>query len=263
MSGDIVLVEIGDNGVARITLNDPPSLNAFNATMGARLVETFAELDANPAVRAAILTGAGRGFCSGANLAQRFNALESGAADTGAVLEQYVNPLVASIPQRRVPLVSAVNGPAAGVGLSLALLGDVIIAAESAFFLLAFSRIGLVPDGGATYLLPRRIGLTRATEMALLAERIPAKQALDWGMINRVVPDAELAAAADAMALRLAQGPASLARTRQLMLNAMANTLDAQLDAELANQRWAGGTEDFREGVAAFLAKRPAVFAGR
>ena len=262
MSDDIVQVEIAANGVARITLNDPPSLNAFTATMGALLLEVFASLDANPAVRAAILTGAGRGFCSGANLAQRADAMEAGDDDVGAVLEQYVNPLVAALPQRRVPLVSAVNGPAAGVGLSLALLGDIIIAAESAFFLLAFSRIGLVPDGGATYLLPRRIGLTRATEMALLAERVPARQALEWGMVNRVVPDTELQAAAEAMALRLAEGPVSLSRTRQLMLNAMHTTLDAQLDAELAGQRWAGKTDDFREGVMAFLEKRPARFTG-
>lgn len=262
MSADIVLVQI-NQGVARITLNDPPSLNAFNADMGARLVETFAQLDADPSVRAAILTGAGRGFCSGANLAQKADAMAEGESDVGGVLQDFVNPLVASIPQRRVPLVCAVNGPAAGVGLSLALLGDYIVAAESAFFLLAFSRIGLVPDGGATYLLPRRIGLTRATEMALLAERIPASQALGWGMINKVVPDADLAAAADAVAARLAAGPASLARTRQLMLASMHTTLDAQLQAELDNQRWAGKTTDFAEGVSAFLAKRPAQFNGR
>jgi 2-(1,2-epoxy-1,2-dihydrophenyl)acetyl-CoA isomerase len=262
MDGDIVQVAIGADGIARITLNDPPSLNAFTATMGARLVEVFDSLDENPAVRAAILTGAGRGFCSGANLAQRAEAVAAGNDDVGAVLEQYVNPLVSRLPQRRVPLVTAVNGAAAGVGLSLALLGDIIVAAESAFFLLAFSRIGLVPDGGATYLLPRRIGLTRATEMALLAERIPARQALDWNMVNRVVADADLPAAAAEIALRLAHGPASLGRTRQLMLGSMHTTLEAQLAAELAGQRWAGKTDDFKEGVAAFLAKRPARFAG-
>ena len=262
MTADIVQLTIHD-GIARITLNDPPSLNAFNAAMGARLVEIFDALDADPSVRAAIMTGAGRGFCSGANLADRAVKQAEGEQDVGAVLEDFVNPLVAALPSRRVQLVTAVNGPAAGVGLSLALLGDIIVAAESAFFLLAFSRIGLVPDGGATYLLPRRIGLTRATEMALLAERIPAGQAFAWGMVNRVVPDAALDATATELATRLAKGPASLARTRQLMLGGMHTTLDAQLAGELANQRWAGGTEDFREGVMAFLTKRPAQFTGR
>ena len=262
MSGDIVELEIGGNGVARITLNDPPSLNAFTAVMGARLLEVFAQLDADPSVRAAILTGAGRGFCSGANLVQRAEASAAGNNDVGAVLEQFINPLVAALPQRRVPLVAAVNGAAAGVGLSLALLGDIIVAADSAFFLLAFSRIGLVPDGGATYLLPRRIGLTRATEMALLADRVPARQALAWGMVNRVVPDADLRGEADTLAVRLAEGPASLSRTRQLMLAGMHSSLAAQLAAEVAGQRWAGKTADFGEGVAAFLGKRPAKFTG-
>lgn len=261
MAQDIVLLETA-NGVARITLNDPGSLNAFNAEMGERLTTIFKSIDADHSIRAAILTGAGRGFCSGANLAQKAQSMAEGENDVGGVLEDWVNPLVASIPQRRVPLVCAVNGPAAGVGLSLALLGDYIIAAESAFFLLAFSRIGLVPDGGATYLLPRRIGLTRATEMALLAERIPAQQALSWNMINKVTPDAELAAEAEAVAARLANGPASLALTRQLMLASMHTTLDQQLGAELTAQRQAGRTSDFAEGVSAFLAKRPARFSG-
>jgi 2-(1,2-epoxy-1,2-dihydrophenyl)acetyl-CoA isomerase len=162
-----------------------------------------------------------------------------------------------------VPLVCAVNGPAAGVGLSLALLGDLIIAAESAFFLLAFSRIGLVPDGGASWLLPRRIGVTRATEMALLAERIPATRALEWGLVNQVVADADLAAVAGGVARRLADGPVSLSRTRQLMFSGLENSLEAQLAAELAGPWAAGWPEDHREVVAAFLEKRAASFGGR
>jgi 2-(1,2-epoxy-1,2-dihydrophenyl)acetyl-CoA isomerase len=250
-------------GVARVTLNDPATLNAFSWRMGEELVDVFARIDADSAVRAALLTGAGRGFCSGANLAAKAASMADGPGDTGAVLEAFVNPLVLASATRRVPLVCAVNGPAAGVGLSLALLGDLIIAAESAFFLLAFSRIGLVPDGGASWLLPRRIGVTRATEMALLAERIPATRALEWGLVNQVVADGELAAVAGGVARRLADGPVSLSRTRQLMFSGLENSLEAQLAAELAGQRVAGLTEDHREGVAAFLEKRAASFGGR
>jgi 2-(1,2-epoxy-1,2-dihydrophenyl)acetyl-CoA isomerase len=250
-------------GVARVTLNDPASLNAFTAQMGADLEHVFARMEVDSAVRAAILTGAGRGFCSGANLAQRGAALEAGTADTGAVLERYVNPLVAATKDRRVPLVTAVNGPAAGVGLSLALMGDIVVAAESAFFLLAFTRIGLVPDGGATHILARRIGLTRAMEMALLAERVPAAKALEWNMVNRVVPDADLATTAMELARRLAGGPASIGLTRQLMLRGLDTALAEQLASERSAQKTAGDTADFREGVAAFLEKRPARFTGK
>jgi 2-(1,2-epoxy-1,2-dihydrophenyl)acetyl-CoA isomerase len=252
-----------DNGVGRITLNDPASLNAFNAQMGAELEQVFAEMEADASVRAAILTGAGRGFCSGANLAQRGAALQSDTADAGAVLERYVNPLIAGVKDRRVPLVTAVNGPAAGVGLSLALLGDIVVAAESAFFLLAFTRVGLVPDGGATHVVARRIGLTRALEMALLAERIPAATAFTWGMVNRVVADADLAAVAGDLARRLAEGPASIGLTRRLMWRGADAALAEQLAEERGEQRVAGETQDFREGVAAFLAKRPARFQGK
>ncbi len=248
--------------VARIVLNDAPTLNAFTAQMGAELVDVFARMETDPTVRAAIMTGAGRGFCSGANLAQRSAALDAGETDVGGVLERFVNPLVAAHKTRRVPLVTAVNGPAAGVGLSLALMGDIIIAADSAFFLLAFTRIGLVPDGGATHALARRIGFTRASEMALLAERVPAAKALEWGMVNRVVADDALADAAATMAARLAAGPYSIGLTRQLLLAGLDRTIEAQLDEELAAQRTAGATADFREGVSAFLAKRTAAFGG-
>jgi 2-(1,2-epoxy-1,2-dihydrophenyl)acetyl-CoA isomerase len=250
-------------GVGRITLSDPATLNAFTRRMGQELVHAFARMEADSTVRAALLTGEGRGFCSGANLATRGEQLSAGSADTGALLEEFVNPLVLAAAKRRIPLVTAVNGPAAGVGLSLALLGDIIVAAESAFFLLAFTRIGLVPDGGASWLLSRRIGFTRASEMALLAERIPAARALEWGMVNRVVPDSELPANAGDLARRLASGAASLGMTRQLMFAGLENTLESQLALELADQRKAGRTDDFREGVQAFLEKRLADFKGK
>ncbi len=263
MAYTTMLYEVGADHVARVTLNDPASLNAFSADMGAELWDVFARMENDPAVRCALLTGAGRGFCSGANLSRRGAELEAGTADTGAVLERWVNPLVAAAKTRRVPLVTAVNGPAAGVGMSLALLGDIVLAAESAFFLLAFTRIGLVPDGGATHLLARRIGLTRATEMALLAERVPARQAFEWGMINRVVADEALMVEAGEVAAKLAAGPASIGMTRQLMLAGVDRGLEEQLAAERACQRDAGKTGDFAEGVRAFLEKRAAVFTGR
>ncbi len=155
------------------------------------------------------------------------------------------------------------NGAAAGVGCSLALLGDLIVAAESAYFLQAFRRIGLVPDGGSTYLLPRMIGKARAMEMALLGDRIPAAQALEWGLVNRVVPDAELMSSAMALAQALATGPASLGLSRQILWASMDSDWAAQLHRERLAQRTAGKTEDFVEGVGAFLAKRPAQFTGR
>lgn len=249
-------------GVARIVMNDPATLNAFTWTMGEELVDVFERMEEDGAVRAALLTGAGRGFCSGANLAQRAEAVASGKDDTGAVLEAFVNPLVARHKTRRVPLVTAVNGPAAGVGMSLALLGDIVLAAESAFFLLAFTRIGLVPDGGASHLLARRIGYTRAMEIALLAERVPAARAYEWGMINRVVDDAALAQEAQAMAARLAASPYSIGLTRQMLLAGLDRGLEDALDVELANQRRAGKSADFREGVTAFMEKRTARFRG-
>lgn len=256
------VVFTAENGVARITLNDPAALNAFSAEMGRALTAAFARAEADPALRAIVLTGAGRAFCAGANLAARAEELaRTGRTDTGANLEAWINPMVLAAQTRRLPMVVAVNGPAAGVGVSLALLGDLIVAAESAYFLLAFTRIGLVPDGGASWLLARRIGLGRAMEMALLADRVPAAEALAWGLINRVVPDGEALATAEALARRLADGPASIGTTRRMMAAGLEAGLAAQLDLELRAQRDAGATADYREGVAAFMEKRPARFA--
>lgn len=257
---ELVLYNTTD-GVARITLNDPSSLNAFSAAMGEALTAAFARAEADQAVRAMVLTGAGRAFCAGANLAARAEELaRTGRTDTGANLEAWINPMVLAAQTRRLPLVVALNGPAAGVGVSLALLGDLIVAAESAYFLLAFTKIGLVPDGGASWLLARRIGLGRAMEMALLAERVPAAEALAWGMVNRVVPDGEALAAAEALARRLAEGPASIGMTRRMMAAGLEAGLAAQLDLELREQRAAGASADYREGVTAFMEKRPARF---
>jgi 2-(1,2-epoxy-1,2-dihydrophenyl)acetyl-CoA isomerase len=213
-----------------------------------------------------VLTGEGRGFCSGANL-QQGPATRApgpdGGPDAGGALETVYNPLVTYMREMAVPLVTAVNGPAAGVGCSLALLGDIVVAAESAYFLQAFRRIGLIPDGGSTYMLPRAIGKARAMEMALLGERVPAAKALEWGLINRCVPDAELMPTALAIAGELARGPASLGLTRKAIWASLDSDWAEQLDHERKGQRIAGRTQDFVEGVSAFLQKRPAQFQGR
>jgi 2-(1,2-epoxy-1,2-dihydrophenyl)acetyl-CoA isomerase len=242
-------------------------MNAAGMDLAAELLDALKSAAVgDQAARAIVLTGEGRGFCSGANLQAGPGGGKldgDGKPDAGAGLETVYNPLVTYLREMPVPVVTAVNGAAAGVGCSLALLGDLIVAAESAYFLQAFRRIGLVPDGGSTYLLPRMIGKARAMEMALLGERVPAAQALEWGLVNRVVPDADLMPTAMGLARALAEGPASLGLSRQTLWASMDSDWAAQLHRERQAQRTAGKTEDFGEGVAAFLAKRPAKFQGR
>jgi 2-(1,2-epoxy-1,2-dihydrophenyl)acetyl-CoA isomerase len=255
-----------DDGISVLTLSDPATMNAASVEMAAELLDALKRAVADPDVRAIVLTGEGRGFCSGANqqAGPGSRALDvDGKPDAGAALETVYNPLVTYMREMPVPLVTAVNGPAAGVGCSLALLGDIVVAAESAYFLQAFRRIGLIPDGGSTYMLPRLIGKARAMEMALLGERVSAATALDWGLINRCVADSELMDAALAIASQLAKGPASLGVTRQTIWSSFDSDWAEQLHRERVGQKLAGKTEDFVEGVAAFLQKRPAKFVGR
>ncbi len=256
-----------EDTVTVITLADPATMNAAGMDLAAELHDALrqAAVGERPA-RAIVVTGEGRGFCSGANLQSGPGGGKldgDGKPDAGAGLETVYNPLVTYMRELTIPIVTAVNGAAAGVGCSLALLGDIIVAAESAYFLQAFRRIGLVPDGGSTYLLPRMIGKARAMEMALLGERVPATQALAWGLVNRVVPDAELMSTAMSIARTLAEGPASLGLSRQTLWASMDSDWATQLHTERMAQRTAGKSEDFVEGVAAFLAKRPAQFKGR
>jgi 2-(1,2-epoxy-1,2-dihydrophenyl)acetyl-CoA isomerase len=256
-----------DAAVSIITMADPATMNAAGVDMVGELAHAFKEtvMGHEPA-RAILLTGEGRGFCSGANLSSNpgARALDGdGKTDAGSALETAYNPLVTYMREMPVPLVTAVNGAAAGVGCSLALLGDLIVAGESAYFLQAFRRIGLVPDGGSTYLLPRAIGKARAMEMALLGERVGAAKALEWGLINRCVPDDKLMEEAMVLAQALANGPASLGLSRQTLWASLDSDWPAQLHRERQAQRAAGKTEDFVEGVSAFLAKRPAAFKGR
>ena len=253
-----------DGDVAIIAFNDPATLNAAGVDTAEQLTHAFKAVSTGDnAARAVVLTGEGRGFCSGANLSGRGSSA-SGEAPRGAgdALITHYNPLVKMIADLPVPFVTAVNGAAAGVGCSLALLGDIIVAGESAYFLQAFRRIGLIPDGGSTWLLPRMIGRARAMEMTLLGDKLPAAKALEWGLINRCVPDAELMPTALSFAHELAKGPASLGMIRKAMWAAMDSDFSDQLDYEAKVQNAAGRTSDFGEGVTAFLQKRPAVFTG-
>ena len=254
-----------EDGVGIIALNDPGTLNAAGVDMVAALKAAFEAFAADEAVRCVILTGEGRGFCSGANLSGGGPAAGQSReeSDAGAGLEKVYNPFVTSLRNYPKPIVAAVNGPAAGVGASLALACDLIVAAESAYFLQAFRRIGLVPDGGATYLLPRLVGKARAMELALLGEKLPARTALDWGLINRCTPDAELMPTAMALATQLAEGPISLGYTRNLIWASMDAAWHEQVEAEAYAQGDASRTEDAREGIMAFVQKRPAEFKGR
>ncbi|MGE3302171.1 MAG: enoyl-CoA hydratase/isomerase [Hyphomonadaceae bacterium] len=254
-------LEISD-GVAVITLNDPATLNAASTQLIEELAAALRRAAAE--ARAAILTGAGRAFSAGGDLsAGGMGGQAAQDRDIGERLESHINPLMTFIRDMPVPLVTAVNGPAAGVGCSLAIAGDFIVAAESAYFLQAFRRIGLVPDGGSTYMLPRMIGRARAMEMMLLGDRIPAQQAAAWGLVNRCVPDADLMTTAHAYARQLADGPRSLALIRKIVWQGLDQHWAAQLQLERETQREAGRTADFVEGVSAFQQKRPAKFTGR
>jgi 2-(1,2-epoxy-1,2-dihydrophenyl)acetyl-CoA isomerase len=247
---------------AVLTMDDPATLNAMSPIVAEDL--TTALTEAGEKSRAIVLTGAGRGFCSGANLSGDAIGGGMGASfDAGISLEQSYNPLMLTIRDLPVPLITAVNGAAAGIGASVAMAGDLIIAAKSAYFLQAFSRIGLVPDGGSPWLLTRAVGRVRAMELMLLAEKIYAPQALEWGLVNRVVADDELMDFAIVLAEKLAAGPTSaLAKIRRMTWAAQEHGFEAELSLERNVQCEAGRHKDFAEGVSAFLEKRPAKFGG-
>ena len=259
MSYATIRLDIADQ-VATLTLNRPDKLNAFTAEMHGELQAALGQVAAiDSGVRALLITGAGRGFCAGQDLSQRARPV-----DLGETIERYFNPLVRTLRRMEIPIIGAVNGVAAGAGMSLALACDITLAARSATFLQAFAKIGLVPDSGSTFFLPRLAGDARARGLAMLAEKITAEQAADWGLIWKVVDDDKLVEEAMGLARHLASQPTrGLALIKQALNQAASNDLDRQLDLERDLQRIAGRTEDYREGVAAFLEKRPPKFKGR
>src|SRR3954468_22356914 len=251
-------------GVATIVLDRPETMNAWNKQFGLELRSAVEEVAADDDVRAVCVTGAGRGFSSGADLRDISDEqTPQGRPDVYKVLTERYHPIITGLRTMPKPVVAAVNGPAVGIGLSLALAADLVIAKASAYFLLAFVNIGLVPDGGSSLFVPERVGFTRAIEMAMLGERIAAPQALEWGLINRVVADDDFTAEADALADPLAAGPTrSYAGTKRQLNAWLYDRMDAQLELEADIQQEMAASGDFVEGVTAFVQKRSAEFRG-
>jgi len=251
-----------DGAVAILKLDHQEVMNAVSMDMLGGLGEALDAIDdKREEVRCLVLTGAGRAFCTGANLQGRN---KPGKSNAGQSLEIGFHPFLRRLRRLHCPIVSAVNGPAAGAGMSFALMGDMIVCARSSYFLQAFRRIGLVPDCGSTWLLPRMIGKARSVELSLMGERLPAEKALEWGLVNRVCDDAVLMEEAMKLAHDLANGPTiALSLIRKLYWDSPENSFEDQLNLEYESQRIAGAAEDFKEGVAAFLEKRPAKFKGK
>jgi 2-(1,2-epoxy-1,2-dihydrophenyl)acetyl-CoA isomerase len=262
MSYQTILFENAD-GIARLTLNRPERLNSFNTTMHAEVRDALSELERDAAARVLILTGAGRGFCAGQDLSDRVVAAGGAAPDLGVSIERGYKPLILTLRRLALPVIAAVNGVAAGAGANIALACDLVIAARSAKFIQAFSKIGLVPDSGGTWILPRLVGHARAMGLALLGENLPAEQAAHWGLIWRCVEDDQLATEVETLARQLASAPTrGLARTKQALLQGWSRTLEQQLDIERDYQQELGKTADYAEGVAAFMEKRVPRFGG-
>jgi 2-(1,2-epoxy-1,2-dihydrophenyl)acetyl-CoA isomerase len=253
-----------EGGVGRITLNRPETLNAWTVEFGHELGEVVNQRAADPSVRAILITGAGRGFSSGADLKAGFEPHpDDNMPDVRKELNDVYHPIIRGVRQLEKPVVAAVNGAAVGIGASLALACDLVLASESAFFGLAFVNIGLMPDGGSTVFVPAAVGKARAFQMALLGERVTAPQALDWGLVNQVHPDDQLLPAAEELVRRFAAGPTrSYAASKKALNNVLYANMEEQLTLEAELQHELARTRDFQEGVAAFVAKRPPEFSG-
>lgn len=252
------------NGVMTLTLNRPERLNSFNDEMHRQLAEVLTQAERDDSIRCLLITGAGRGFCAGQDLNDRNVDPTAAAPDLGASVENFYNPLVKRLAKLPKPVIASVNGVAAGAGATLALGCDMVIAARSANFVMSFSKLGLVPDCGGTWYLPRLAGRARAMGLALMGDKLSAQQALDWGMIWQVVDDESLNDTAQQLATHFASQPTfGLGLVKQALYASETNTLNEQLDLERDYQRLAGRSEDYREGVSAFLTKRPPVFKGK
>ena len=251
------------DGVARLTLNRPDKLNSFTGAMHVELRDALDRIQGDKSLRVLVITGAGRAFCAGQDLADPDMAVGTTMPDIGNVVEQNYKPLILRLQNLRVPTVAMINGVAAGAGVSLALACDLVIAGKSASFLQAFSKIGLIPDTGGTWFLPQRVGMARAMGLAMLADKLPAEKAAEWGLIWQVTEDAELVATVDKLAMQLAGMPTkALVRIRTAMHAAPNHTLEQQLSMEAGFMRELGWSHDFAEGVAAFMEKRAPRFTG-
>ena len=252
-----------DGGVARLTLNRPDRLNSFNDAMHAEVRDALSRAKASADIRVLLLTGAGRGFCAGQDLGDRAVAPGSEPVDLGASIERNYKPLVLSLRALPLPVVCAVNGVAAGAGANIALACDIVIAAKSASFIQAFSKIGLIPDSGGTFFLPRLVSSARAMGLAMLGDKLSAEQAASWGLIWKCVDDSEFSASVEALVQQLSTAATrGLAATKEAIDAASGNTLETQLDLERDLQRVLGRSADYREGVSAFGAKRQPRFTG-
>jgi len=252
------------SGVARLTLNRPDRLNSFNLAMHEEVRTALAAIEGDASVRVLVLTGAGRGFCAGQDLADRAVAPGESAVDLGESVGKNYAPLVRRLRALPLPVICAVNGVAAGAGANLALACDLVVATRSASFIEPFCKLGLIPDTGGTYFLPRLVGTARAMGLALLGDKLTAEQAADWGLIWKCIDDDLFVAEVEKLATQLASGPTKgFARTKQAIYASPDNTLDAQLDLERDYMRELGYSEDYREGVAAFVGKRAPLFRGK
>jgi 2-(1,2-epoxy-1,2-dihydrophenyl)acetyl-CoA isomerase len=266
MSYQTILFEVAQ-GIARLTLNRPDRLNSFNTAMHAEVRSALASLtpsNGEPAARVLVITGAGRGFCAGQDLNDRAVAVGGMPVDLGESIEKNYKPLVMTLRKLPLPVIAAVNGVAAGAGANIALACDLVVATRSASFVQAFAKLGLVPDSGGTWSLPRLVGSARAMGLALLGEKLSAEQAAQWGLIWRCVEDSEFAGAVDELARQFAAAPTrGMARTKQAIYEGWGRSLEQQLDIERDYQGELGRTADYAEGVAAFGEKRPPRFAGK
>jgi 2-(1,2-epoxy-1,2-dihydrophenyl)acetyl-CoA isomerase len=263
MTYQTILFEI-NGGIARLTLNRPERLNSFNTQMHEELRDALSKIECDENVRVLVLSGSGRGFCAGQDLSERTIIANDDSVDLGAQIERYYAPLVLRLHALKVPVLCAVNGVAAGAGANLALACDIVIAKKSASFIQSFCKLGLIPDTGGTYALPRLVGTARAMGLALLGDKLSAEQAAAWGLIWQCIDDADFDSVIDKTAQQLAGSPTqALVRTKEAILSSGLRTLEQQLNHERLAMRDLGQTTDYKEGVAAFLEKRAPIFTGK